>query len=329
VFPLLESAWLALTRRPDAVHAGDVYPQAVVAWILKKLFRIPYLVYCHGEEITQLDRNRYLSRVRNVVYRQADAVVTNSDFSRTHLLRLGVSPSRICKISPGVDCERFSPGAVDPQLTRKYDLEGCFVLLTVARLVPRKGHRLVMEAIAKLNGDVANIRYVIVGTGPEKESLLLLAAALGIADRVHLAGHVPDEQLADYYKLADLLVMPNYQEARTGDVEGFGMVFLEANACGKPVIGGRSGGAAEAVVDGVTGFLVNPEDSTELAGRIGLLANNASLRHRLGMQGLERASNEFSWTTRAALLHAVHMDIVNSNGIPASAPTIPAVRIPE
>lgn len=321
VFPLLEAAFLVARLRPDAIHAGDVFPQAVVALILGNLFGIRYLIYGHGEEITQLDRNRYLSRVRDWVYRNAAAVVCNSEFTRAQLLRIGVDAARIHLLSPAVDCDRFSPALPSADLQRKYKLEGCKVVLTVGRLVPRKGHRLVLEAIARLQRSHPDVRYLIAGTGPEEENLRAQAAALNIQHQVCFAGYVPDETLADHYNLADIVVMPNREEAG-GDVEGFGMVFLESNACGKPVIGGRSGGAGDAIADGVSGFLVDTSDSVELAARIALLLGDASLGRRLGAQGRERARTQFNWDSRAALLHAVQSGLV-ARAAGAVQPSLP------
>jgi len=127
-------------------------------------------------------------------------------------------------------------------------------------------------------------------------------------DVVRFVGFVPDDDLPSYYNLADLYVMPNSEE--NGDIEGFGMVFLEANACGIPVIGGRSGGAAEAVLHGKTGMLVDPHDAGELASAIGMLIDNRSKRQELGAFGLSRARREFSWASRGVALEDVNRQIM-------------------
>ena len=234
--------------------------------VMKALFGLPYVAYCHGEDITQTDKYRYLPHVRNRIYRNADAVVANSDIARQNLHRINVPAERIHKISPGVVAVRFSSAQSRSEIEELYGLQGKLILLTVGRLIPRKGHRLVLRTIAKLCAEIPNLHYLIAGIGSEEQPLRKLAEELGLNDRVTFAGYVPQQRLPALYSACDIMVMPNRQE-EDGDIEGFGMVFLEANAAGKAVIGGKSGGAHEAVADGITGFLVNPENGAELDAR--------------------------------------------------------------
>lgn len=305
----LQALWSVLRDRPSVIHAGDLYPQGVIAMMFKKLFSIPYVIYCHGEEIPQLNRSRFQPRVRNRIYMSADAVIANSEFTRQSLLRLGVPKERICKITPGVHVERFQPAACDADLRNSYGLKEKLILLTVARLVPRKGHRLVMQALSKLKAKFPNAHYLIVGKGPEEPELRKLASEFGISDRVIFAGYVPAEKLPEFYRLCDIVVMPNRVD-ETGDLEGFGMVFLEANAAGKPAVAGRTGGAAEAVADGSTGYLVDPEDADELASVLDRLLADKNLRDRLGSAGLERVRHCFSWHERAVVLRDLNRKII-------------------
>jgi phosphatidylinositol alpha-1,6-mannosyltransferase len=311
--PFLDAAWHALHYSPDIVHAGDLYPPGVTAMILKKLLGLPYVVYCHGEEITQTDHFRYQPRVRNRIYKYADAVVANSDFARQNLLRIGVAEERIHKITPGVDFTRFRPMPPRTDLLKRYRLEGKIVLLTVARLVPRKGHRVALQAFEKVSREVPDAHYLIVGRGPEEGRLRQFVQDADLSDRVTFAGFIPGTELPDIYNLCDIMLMPNRQ-AEDGDVEGFGIVFLEANAVGKPVIGGRTGGAAEAIADGSTGFLVNPDDPDEIAGRLRQLLLDPGLRERLGAAGVRRVRSDFSWETRARILRSVNFEILKRNG---------------
>ena len=179
------------------------------------------------------------------------------------------------------------------------------MLLTVARLVPRKGHKVSIAAFAKICGEIPSAHYLIVGTGPEEEKLRAMVKEAGIENRVTFAGFVSGEDLPDIYNVCDVMLMANRQE-ENGDVEGFGIVFLEANAAGKPVIGGRSGGAVEAVVDGVTGFLVNPDDADELAGILRRLFLDRTLREALGEAGANRVRSDFNWSTRAERLKQIN-----------------------
>ena len=306
--PFVNASSLLIRNDFDLIHSGDLYPQGVLSLWFKRLYGKPYVAYCHGEEITQIDGRRFQPKVRDAIFRNADTVVAASEFARQNLLRIGIDPKQIRKITPGVDCERFQPADRRRDLVERHQLEGKTVLLTVARLVPRKGHRLVLEALRKLVLDIPDLVYLIVGTGPEEAQLRRLVTEWNLSHAVRFAGFVPDDDLPAFYNLADLYVMPNSEEK--GDIEGFGMVFLEANACGKAVIGGRSGGAAEAVLHGRTGVLVNPDDAGELTSAVQMFTENRSKMQELGAIGLSRARREFSWASRGVALQEVNREIV-------------------
>ena len=306
--PFLHAAWHVYEETPTILHAGDLYPQGMSALILKTITGLPYLAYCHGEDIALTDRYKYQPHMRNKIYRGADAVVANAEFARESLLRIGVPESRIIKITPGVDLDRFSPRPTREELIDKWNLRGKKVVLTVARLISRKGHDLVLRAIARLTRELPDVVYLIVGRGPEEQRLQKLAAELGITDSVRFAGHVPEELLPDCYNVCDVFAMLNREEAN-GDLEGFGMVFLEASAMGKPVIGGRSGGTADAILEGKTGFRVDASQPDELTTSLGMLLKDTNLRHQLGNAGRDRVQREFQWRDRARKLHDVSVEI--------------------
>jgi phosphatidylinositol alpha-1,6-mannosyltransferase len=306
--PFLHAVWHTYKENPSVLHVGDLYPQGVCGLLLKKLTGLPYVAYCHGEDIALTDRYRYQPRMRDMVYGGANAIVANSEFAKASLIRIGIPESRIVKITPGVNLERFSPKPLREDLIDKWNLKGKKVVLTVARLISRKGHDLVLRAIARLIQEVPEAVYLIVGQGPEEQKLRNLAAELGIMDSVRFAGRVPEELLPDCYNLCDVFAMVNREEAN-GDLEGFGMVFLEASATGKPVIGGRSGGTADAIVEGKTGFRVDANQLDELSARLRMLLIDTNLQRQLGNQGRDRAQREFQWRDRARKLYEVSAEI--------------------
>jgi phosphatidylinositol alpha-1,6-mannosyltransferase len=308
VFPLVEAVARVLSRKTDLIHAGDLYPPGVISLWLKRIMGVPYVAFCHGEDVTLTGRYWYQRGARNVIYKSADAVVAACEFARQELLKIGVLESQIVKITPGVDWKRFSPQPAREDLVRKYGLENRRILLTIARLIPRKGHAMVLQALAKVLPSLPHTTYLIVGKGGEKERLEQLAAELGISHAVRFVGYVPEENLADFYNLCDAFVMMNHEE--NGDIEGFGMVFLEASAAGKAVIGGRSGGTSDSVEHGTTGFLVEPDSVEELVETLRLVLQDTELKNRLGMAGMQRARADFSWETRAAQLRDVSKMIV-------------------
>jgi phosphatidylinositol alpha-1,6-mannosyltransferase len=309
--PMLAAGAMFLRDRPDILHCGDLYPPGLIGVLLKRTSRLPFIAYSHGEEITQTDQRRFQPAIRNLVYKTADAIVANGSFAVQNLLRIGVSESKIHTITPGLDTSIFFPRTPNEELRQLYGITDELVVLTVARLTPRKGQSRVIAALAALGSKIPAVKYLIVGRGPEESALRAQVKHLGIEDKVIFAGFVPDDAINDHYNLSDILVMPNIKES--GDVEGFGMVFLEANAVGLPVIGGKSGGTAEAIEDGVTGFLVDETSEEELRDRLILLLSDPALRTKMGHAGLERVRNEFSWDSRATYLRDISLDVIASS----------------
>jgi phosphatidylinositol alpha-1,6-mannosyltransferase len=309
--PMLVAGSFSVARRPDALYCGDLYPQAVVGLVLKRLLGIPIVAFCHGEDITLTAERRFQWKLRNHIYRSADAIIANGEFSVQGLASIGIDPSKVYKITPGLDTSLFHPEDSQTELKSRYGIDGELVVMTVARLVSRKGHKRVLRALAEIAANVPSFKYVIVGRGPLEAELRALTAELNLEQRVVFAGFVPDDQLNHHYNLADIVVMPNTGD--DGDVEGFGMVFLEANAAGKPVIGGRSGGTSEAILDRETGFLVDPSEDRELRDALQTLLNDDKLRQTMGAAGLHRARTDFSWDTRASAVHEITRVVANAS----------------
>jgi phosphatidylinositol alpha-1,6-mannosyltransferase len=168
-----------------------------------------------------------------------------------------------------------------------------FVLLQVSRIVDRKGHRYVMEAISKMDeSEKARIKYIICGRGPLLEQLQTLANDLRLEKNVKMVGFVNDDELPAYYDACDVFVMPSIEAHST--VEGFGIVFLEAALRDKPSIGSKHGAVPEVVINGITGLLVEPENSNDLADKICIMARNKELVYNMGTAARIRTANEFS-----------------------------------
>jgi phosphatidylinositol alpha-1,6-mannosyltransferase len=213
-----------------------------------------------------------------------------SRFTAARAIALGVSPERVCIVNPGVDLQRFHPERGEPDAPELAAHAGPR-LLTITRLVPRKGVDTVIQALPRLPDDV---HYFIGGSGPDRERLLALADELGVAARVHMLGRVPDDRVAALYRHADWVLLVSREELAAGDVEGFGMVLLEAQACGTPVVGGDAGGIPDALRDGETGVLVRPDDPAGLAARLGPLLRDPGLRDRYATAALAHV-RESGW----------------------------------
>ena len=290
---LARSLSLALSNRFDAVHAGRVLPEGLVAWAVARLIRKPLVVYAHGEEITTWRQPGKL-RAMAFVYRHAERVVANSDFTRDELLKLGVKAERIVLIHPGVDVDRFTGGLEIKDLLQSLGLsKNQKLIVSTGRLSRRKGFDQVIRALPGLVSDGVDAHYAIIGIGEDDRYLRDLANSEGVQDRVHMLGHVSAEVLPRWYNAADVFAMPNREI--NGDNEGFGMVFIEAGACGAPVVAGDAGGTGSAVVDGETGLRINGDDVNTVAEAIHCLCTDSEMARAMARRAAKRARDRFSW----------------------------------
>jgi phosphatidylinositol alpha-1,6-mannosyltransferase len=246
-----------------------------------------------------------------LVYRRAAGALAKSENTAALLEREGIPRNRIAVIHPGVDTERFREDADDGAYRRRLAGSGEFILLSVGRLQRRKGHDMVIRALAILRQAGTNARYVIVGDGEERTHLEHLCQDLAISRSVSFEGQVTEESLPKYFAACDIFVMPTRVDAH--DFEGFGMVYLEAAAAAKVTVGGRNGGVPEAVEDGVTGFLVSGTDVDELVARLKQLLDSDHLRRRMGEAGRIRAVARFSWDAASATLRVFHDRVSGAN----------------
>jgi phosphatidylinositol alpha-1,6-mannosyltransferase len=313
---------LSVRHRFDVVHAGRVLPEGLVALAVARFSRIPFVVYAHGEEITTWRQPRKL-RAMAYVYRHADRVIANSEFTRRELLKLGVAADRITLIYPGVDVARFRPGGVQADLRAGLGLSGSQKLvLSVGRLSRRKGFDQTIRAIARLRAEGIDVHYVIIGIGEDRDYLQRIARECSAEAAVHLLGHVAPEDLPRWYAAADVFAMPN--RSINGDNEGFGMVFLEAAACGKPAIAGVDGGTGDAVLDGITGCRVNGASLDDVSAALRRLLTDADLAQRFGRNGRERALDQFSWERVAAATR--QFCLPQNRALPAQGEASPPVE---
>jgi phosphatidylinositol alpha-1,6-mannosyltransferase len=287
------SMWLAFSRQFDAVHAGRVLSEGLVGLLVARLRGLPLVIWAHGEEITSW-RQPLKFRVMAFTYRHADRILANSEFTRDELLKLGVIPERFKLIYPGVDVDIFRPGLLTKDLRASLCLgDEQRLILSVGRLTRRKSFDQVVRALSRLVEEGVDVHYAIVGIGEDEAYLKQLAVETGVAERVHLLGHVPMEDLPRWYCAADLFAMPNRNV--NNDTEGFGKVYLEAAACGRPAIAGLVGGTGAAVLDRITGLRVDGESLEAVTNALRLLLNDTELARRLGEQGRRRAVESFSW----------------------------------
>lgn len=301
LFNRLRLAWhirRALGRREGTVHCARAVPEGLSALFSYLLGGPAYVCWAHGEELATARSSRELTALTGWVYRRSKAAVANSRNTGRLLEEYGIPASKIHVVYPAVDAERFRPEIDGRSLRERFATGGDVVVLSVGRLQRRKGHDVAIRAISLLRQELPGIRYIIAGEGEERRHLEALVTECGLEGVVTFAGVVPDDEMPQLYAACDIFLLPNRQDDR--DIEGFGIVFLEAAATGKPSIGGNSGGVPEAVVDGVTGLLVDGTDAAAVAEAIRRLAISADERTRMGEAARRRVRVEFTWEQAVA-----------------------------
>jgi len=304
---------LTRTLNAEFIWCGTLKPSAYPAKWVRERLGTPFGVIAHGSDFLTLRHETHRSAIKRRVAKglldAASVIVANSNWTRDLCLsvlgELGVSlaEDRVRVVPPGTDPDFFRPGIDTSAAEKKYELEKGRWLLTVAPLAPSKGIDTVLQALAASGGELADLRYAVVGSGSELAPLKALAKKLGLAQRVRFLTDVPDADLPALYNLATAYVGLSRQ---TGlDVEGFGIAFAEASACGLPVIGARSGGIPDVVADGETGLLVNAEQRDEVVAAIGKLLKDAKLAARLGREGRARVEKFQNWDRVTRDLRAI------------------------
>lgn len=285
---------IIVREAPTIVHLASL-SEGYLGLILARFLKLPFLVYAHGNEVFTEKTDWAKPKM---ALQHADYVVAVSQYTADLVRNWGVDDSRIRVIYPGCDIDHFRPLQPSDQLKRSLlgDRSNDSIILSVGNLVERKGHDMVIKALPIIMKTVPSVTYLIAGAGPFRPQLQQLAAEVGVGDRVKFLGEVLSEQVPELIAISDVFAMPSRLRPEYSDVEGFGLVFLEAGACEKPVIGGRSGGVAEAVVHGETGFLVDPVDPDDIARHIAQLLSDAPLAIRLGKQGRHRVLTQFTWS---------------------------------
>lgn len=315
--------WIFRTARavkPNylALSLWDPITGCVLA-VASKLLRVPLLLFAHGQEVAL--RSRW-SSLRRATFRSASRVVCVSAFTKSILEELGLDGTSLEIVPNGFDCrivEKYRQER-DAESTRRVDklfIGDRPTLLTISRLQERKGIDRVIAAMPSILSSIPNAAYVVGGDGPDRARLEGLRCASPAREAIAFLGRITDEEKWACYDRCNVFAMPNRIEGI--DVEGFGIVFLEANAFGKPIVGGRSGGAVEAIVDGETGLLVDPHDIAAIAASVVRLLKNADEAMRLGENGRRRVETVLSWFTcahrfRSIVLEACGIDPTQQTG---------------
>jgi phosphatidylinositol alpha-1,6-mannosyltransferase len=288
-------AALARAEGVGMVHCGRCLPEGLMALALKRWRGLPYACYVHGEELNYAAASRELRWLARRVLRGAAFVIANSRNTRAILTdEWHVPGDRVRLLYPGVDAARFVPARRDRAVRAELGWGDRPVVLTVGRLQKRKGHDMMIRALGAVRQAIPDVLYAITGDGEERQYLEGLVTDAGLTGHVQFLGEVGDDLLVRCYQQCDLFVLANRQVGQ--DIEGFGMVLVEAQACGKPVVAGASGGTAETMQVPETGRVVDCTAPDALAAAVTELLADPDLRRRMGEAARERAVGQFDWT---------------------------------
>ena len=298
LYALAKSIWIGRLG-VDLVHLGDSVI-ALIGWVLKRLFRVPVVVAVHGLDITF--PSLFYQWLTPRLVREFDSIVCNSNATRDACIARGIPDFKCTVIHPGV----LIPTVLSPrEASRDWlaqalgkDLQSTSVLLTVGRLVPRKGVVWFVESVLpQVVAARPGTCYVVIGSGPEEHALRSAAARSAVKGQVYLLGRVPPDELPLVYTAADLFIMPNVP--CPGDMEGFGLVALEAAAHGLPVLAADLEGIRDAVVPGQTGRLLPAGNASPwVEGVLDLLRHSSGLQS-LGRQARATVQVHYTWSHMA------------------------------
>ena len=273
----------------DVIHSHFTGFLTYMANLAANRIRKPFVLTAYGIGLLPGKAN-FFSKLS---LRKGRTIICISRY--TEGLVKNLTKSKTLVINPGIDLSKLKLTKNETVFKRESGLENKRVLLSVSDLIKRKGIDTILEALPNVIRKFPDLIYLIIGRGPEEKALKDLAKRLGIDRNVRFLGYVTDRELANYYACCDIFVLMSKTIKERAAVEGFGIVYVEASYFEKPVIGGKSGGTSDAVIEGKTGFLIEPKDKKELTEKIVLLLENEKLRKRLGKQGKKHAL-DLNWS---------------------------------
>ena len=290
----------------DTVLFGAAAPLGLLAPSLRRAGARRLVAITHGHEAGWA----VLPGARGLLRRigdSVDAVTYLGEYTRARLARAlsPVAAARMTRLAPGVDSGAFHPGAGGAAVRDRLGLAGRPVVVCVSRLVPRKGQDTLIRAWPQVRAAVPDAALLLVGGGPYAGQLRRLVSGLGVAGSVIFTGAVPWPELPSYYDAGDVFAMPCRTRRRGLDVEGLGIVYLEASATGLPVIGGDSGNAPDAIRDGETGYVVPGRSPAAVAGRLVHLLTDRAGARAMGEKGMAWVDQEWRWDLVARRLQDI------------------------
>ncbi|MGW0244535.1 glycosyltransferase family 4 protein [Micromonospora chalcea] len=290
---------IARTHGCDQVWFGTAAPLGMLAGELRRQAGVSRILgQTHGHDIAWAALPGARSVLRRIG-REVDVVTYLGEYTRRRLAR---ALTNLRQLAPGVDTEVHHPGVDGSRVRERHGLTGRPVVVCVSRLVPRKGQDVLLRALPLVRRRVPDAALLIVGGGPDLARLEKQARDAGLDDAVVFTGAVEAEELPAHYAAGDVFAMPCRTRRAGQDIEGLGIVYLEASATGLPVVAGNSGGAPDAVREDETGYVVDGRDPAAVAERLIALLEDDALAKRLGAAGRRWVEDEWRWDRQAARL---------------------------
>lgn len=285
----------------DQIHIHHVLPLGMAALLLKKFFKKEYVVFLHGMDFYLCFKSHRKTKQLRKILQGATRIIVNSNYLKEEVVKFfTASQDKIKIVHP---CPSFKETRLDQDvlesIAERINPEKRPLLLTSARLSKRKGHDMVIKSLPLIKKRIPNILYVICGQGEEKNNLKALVHRLHLHKNVLFINFVTQEKLPYLYKIANIFIMP-CRQVGDYDIEGFGIVYLEANLVGVPVIGGRSGGVADAIEHNKSGLLVNPLSKNEIVNSVIKLIRHKDYARQMSEYGYKRVVKNFNWPQQLA-----------------------------
>ncbi len=302
--PSIKKLYQLLKKREfDYLLVGQILPLGATAWLLSFVFNFRYAVFFHGLDFslaTKGGRKKWLSKL---ILKRADKIIPANSYVAKQLQEfLPLKKDQIIIINPALGEIKKPNEKIIEQIKQKYNLQEQKIILSIGRLVRRKGFDYCLQALKNITD--LNWVYVVIGDGPDRDYLKQLSLDLfgeNYASNIIFLGEIEEAEKTAWLSLADVFLMPSRNI--NGDYEGFGIVYLEANAQHKPVIAGDSGGVRDAVKNGFNGLLVDPENTQAITDATRKLLTQPELAKNLGEFGYRRVITEFSWSKQAKKLY--------------------------
>ena len=295
----------------DLIHAHFAYPEGLVGLLVKRTSKKPLIVTIHGYDLLCDSRIGYGARLNKKadtiikkVLNTCEAIIVESHATYNEAAKIIPDNTKLHLIPAGIDIERFHPTLNGTPIKKKLGIERKKVVFTLRSHKPKYGLEFLIKAVPLVTKENEDIIFIIGSDGPLKSYHEHLAENLNVKDKILFTGRIPHNEVPYYYALSDIVVVPSLQEA-------FGLVVTEALSCGKPVIGTKVGGIVDQIIDGYNGFLVQPENSTELAEKILWLTNNPQIALRMGSNGRKIVEDKFTITKKIDSLISLYETLIN------------------